>query len=491
MAKLTGPTGGFLALYEPIEGANPSSTLYNDGLSSPVSPYSSKYLDNKQRNGWTVPNAWNTQRLTQDLCAMLTGRCIGYDCVVTIRVTNRVRIQRILGRVVESREQSVGTDLGVTTLSPVHIVTLTVGPVLSSEAISVYLDPDELSFENENKDCENPSLFIQTEVRYTGVDGLRYYRVKTQRWETTNQTREYIRSLRGNIAAVLLGKRACLECEKLSRSLILGDFRGMGGHLGESSDADEALKVCIASTDASERGDRFESGMRQIRGQIDTYLRSLLTAVDSIDPQNRHYPALEVLPEILYYIRQGPLLGLAFQGSESSEISRKVFLNSSVLDSLLIAMPTLHSFDCKGYFEVLPLSTLAMQPDRIILLDHFSQIIIWIGSRFQDAQYGDLRKACKEQAQRLSRDRAPSPEILEILEGHSAERWLEARLSPGHRDARGVQIAYFPEFDSEGGEAIRRDVCSRLARDTREVSITQYLESLAASPTARSSPTMQ
>lgn len=135
--------------------------------------------------------------------------------------------------------------------------------------------------------------------------------------------------------------------------------------------------------------------------------------------------------------------------------------------ALMTSIPTLVSFDSKGAFESLPPSTLALQPRRMLLLDHYSMIIIWVGTNLATPEYRTLLRVCRgysflclilqikfkakfaDEAERLAADRVPSPEILEILQGDSAERWLEARLSPGHKDSRQEQLYDFPSLNSE------------------------------------------
>jgi len=363
--------------------------------------------------------------------------------------------------------------------------------VTLSESLSLYLDirpmlakqknsSDQRAPSCTNEEAKEQHVLVQTEVNYTGNDGNRYCRVSTRRWRIASDTDSYLRSLDPTVCAVLLGKRACLEAIRIVDDHSSSGRRSSGGE----GDEDAMFKELREETDHQMR-----ALIRKIAPKTPAAktTRNDQTSAHEEEPkENRDFgrvlgipEQLRVLPEIVYYLRQGPLLGLAFQGTEYSQLTRQVFLNLPGVDASMVARPSLHAFDSEGRFSSMSLSTMAMRDDRILLLDHYTQIIIWVGNHLQTPECDLLRTACEEEAARLAAERSPVPEILVIYQGDSAERWVEARLSPGHKDSKPIQLSFSPELETEeGGEAARIAVCQRLARATKETSLFQYMCSL-------------
>lgn len=124
----------------------------------------------------------------------------------------------------------------------------------------------------------------------------------------------------------------------------------------------------------------------------------------------------------------------------------------------------------------LPLESLALQSNRILLLDHQTQILIWSGSRLTTNTFDSYRRACLDRAASQSQWRLPRPDLLSFNEGSSASRWLQVRLIPSHKDLPEQQEQTFPQLKGlTHGQ--RKEVTDKFL-PTDEPSFRQFMQQL-------------
>jgi len=474
MSKICNPTGGVVSVYEPIK----SSTKIIDTNPSEfnVDPHVNPDFSSKSGSEF----GWNPWRVKRDLKAILVTRVLGHSGSVVLRVNRWVRIKRVIGRVFDDVKNGDGNG-GSTEMDEVQnqestgvsTVKLSLGPLITEDAVSFYVCPPSDRRASRSREKENV-VTVQTEVSYVANDGTRRYRISTRRWRIARDLSEYLGSMSVEATCILLAKKATLAATELEAEMEEGeDGISRGGNWNEYQKNMNELRF--------ELDNKIGSICRRI---CDTY-ENKCEASRGVSKGFADEPNIWALPEhlrnfpkIMYYIRRGPLLGLSFQGSESCSLLRRRFQWMSPPSAFKTSMPTLFSFDSKGSFESLPASTLALQPRRMLVLDQYSMIIIWVGASVSTPEYRKLLDVCRAEAMKLAADRVPTPEILEILQGDSAERWLEARLSPGHKDSRQEQLYDFPSLNSEVGETERIAVCERLKNSTRDKSLREYVTSL-------------
>ena len=138
----------------------------------------------------------------------------------------------------------------------------------------------------------------------------------------------------------------------------------------------------------------------------------------------------------------------------------------------------LKSFTADGQFENIPLSTLALQTRRILLLDQHLEVFVWSGAAVAGVRYDGMRAACLDQAARAAATRLPAPIVRVVNEDASEERWLVCRMDPAHKDPRDVQVKAFPQLAREPPEDI--DAVRERMPETDEPSFAQYLSKLLA-----------
>ena len=92
----------------------------------------------------------------------------------------------------------------------------------------------------------------------------------------------------------------------------------------------------------------------------------------------------------------------------------------------------------------MPLETLSLQSENVLLLDQQTDILIWEGKSAGD-QSSLLVQAARELALERSNNRFPRPCVLSFKEKSSMARWLLCRLIPSHQDSKESISRTFPE----------------------------------------------
>jgi hypothetical protein len=144
------------------------------------------------------------------------------------------------------------------------------------------------------------------------------------------------------------------------------------------------------------------------------------------------------LPRILFNLRRGPLIGPVLQHTDDIEAMRDLFLRASVPDALrlmsprILMMPRPSPNPTKCPLMPVPLETLALQSNVILVLDAHSDIFLWTGRDVSGDEFAPLHRACERAARSMGKGRFPVPSFLSFKEGSSASRWLMSRLVPSH-----------------------------------------------------------
>ncbi|KAI8424864.1 hypothetical protein MSG28_006786 [Choristoneura fumiferana] len=94
---------------------------------------------------------------------------------------------------------------------------------------------------------------------------------------------------------------------------------------------------------------------------------------------------------------------------------------SQFLQSLIMIQPILYSYSFGGPPEPVLLDTSSIQPDRILLMDTFFQILIY---------HGELLRAPVDDAQEILQSRFPVPRYIDTEHGGSQARFLLSKVNP-------------------------------------------------------------
>ncbi|KAF9618062.1 hypothetical protein IFM89_000013 [Coptis chinensis] len=259
-------------------------------------------------------------------------------------------------------------------------------------------------------DIKNDYVYFQFAIRFLNACQAEISRVTTVRLPTVDSVSAYVESVQSEVAAVLIAKRTLLRAKT-------------------SSDAVD------------------------MRMMIDERVKDIALKFGSQVPKSKLYrfpKELSLLPENLFHLRRGPLLGSIVGHEDERSVLRNLFLNASFDLSLRMVAPRCLMHREGGTFEELPAYDLAMQSDAAVVLDHGTDVFVWLGTELadQEGRSAAAVAACRTLAEELTELRFPAPRILSFKEGSSQARYFVSRLIPAHRDPPYEQEARFPQLRS-------------------------------------------
>ncbi|KAL6527584.1 Protein transport protein Sec23A [Orobanche minor] len=265
-----------------------------------------------------------------------------------------------------------------------------------------------LSMENRG-DIKSDFVYFQFGIQYSNIYRADISRVITVRLPTVDSVSAYLESVQSEVAAVLIGKRTLLRAK---------NFR-------------DAVDMRVT---------------------LDERIKDMASKFGSQVPKSKHYryaKELSLLPELLFHLRRGPLLGSILGHEDERSVLRSLFLNASFDLSLRMLAPRCLMHREGGTFEELPAYDLAMQSDVAVVLDHGTDVFIWLGAELaaQEGKSASALAACRTLAEELSELRFPAPRILAFKEGSSQARYFVSRLIPAHKDPPYEQISSASNFD--------------------------------------------
>ncbi|KAL7227026.1 hypothetical protein ACSBR1_021988 [Camellia fascicularis] len=257
-------------------------------------------------------------------------------------------------------------------------------------------------------DIQGDYIFFQFVIQYTNVYQADISRVITVRLPTVDSVSAYLQSVQDEVAAVLIAKRTLLQAKTSSNAI-------------------------------------------DMRATIDERVKDIASKFGSQMPKSKLYrfpKELPLLPEPLFHLRRGPLLGGIVGHEDERSVLRNLFLNASFDLSLRMLAPRCLMHREGGTFEELPAHDLALQSDAAVVLDHGTDVFIWLGAELaaQEGKSAAALAACRTLAEELTELRFPAPRILAFKEGSSQARYFVSRLIPAHKDPPYEQEARFPQL---------------------------------------------
>ncbi|KAK9274533.1 hypothetical protein L1049_021782 [Liquidambar formosana] len=291
-------------------------------------------------------------------------------------------------------------------------------------------------------DIKGDYVFFQFAIQYSNVYQANISRVITVRLPTVESVSAYLESVQDDVAAVLIAKRTLLRAKNYSDAI-------------------------------------------DMRATIDERVKDIAFKFGSQLPKSKLYrfpKELSLLPEHLFHLRRSPLLGSIVGHEDERSVLRNLFLNASFDLSLRMVAPRCLMHREGGTFEELPAHDLAMQSDAAVVLDHGTDVFIWLGAELaaQEGRSAAALAACRTLAEELTESRFPAPRILAFKEGSSQARYFVSRLIPAHKDPPYEQEARFPQLRSLTTEQRARLKSSFLHFD--DPSFVEWMRSLKLVP---------
>uniref|UniRef100_A0A8C3M6E9 Protein transport protein SEC23 n=1 Tax=Chrysolophus pictus TaxID=9089 RepID=A0A8C3M6E9_CHRPC len=161
------------------------------------------------------------------------------------------------------------------------------------------------------------------------------------------------------------------------------------------------------------------------------------------DPNSfRLSESFSLYPQFMFHLRRSPFLQVFNNSPDESSYYRHHFARQDLTQSLIMIQPILYAYSFHGPPEPVLLDSSSILPDRILLMDTFFQIVIYLGetiAQWQKAGYQDmpeyenfkhLLQAPLDDAQEILQTRFPMPRYVHTEHGGSQARFLLSKVNP-------------------------------------------------------------
>lgn len=147
-------------------------------------------------------------------------------------------------------------------------------------------------------------------------------------------------------------------------------------------------------------------------------------------------------PQFMYHLRRSQFLQVFNNSPDETTFYRHMLMREDLTQSLIMIQPILYSYSFNGSPEPVLLDTSSIQPDRILLMDTFFQILIyhgetiaqWRALKYQDMpeyeNFKQLLQAPVDDAQEILQTRFPMPRYIDTEHGGSQARFLLSKVNP-------------------------------------------------------------
>ncbi|KAG5464492.1 hypothetical protein LSCM1_00682 [Leishmania martiniquensis] len=173
-------------------------------------------------------------------------------------------------------------------------------------------------------------------------------------------------------------------------------------------------------------------------------------------------------PAFMYHLRRSGYLQIFNSSPDETAFLRLQLLKSNVEDSIVQIQPTLYSYRMDAAPQPVPLDSTAIQPDNILLLDTFFEVLIHYGATiaaWRKAGYAEQEdyayfktflEAPLADAQVLVDSRFPTPRLIDVCQDDPDARILYNRINP----SRSYTSADSGAYGSHEGELVYTDDAS-------------------------------
>ena len=214
-------------------------------------------------------------------------------------------------------------------------------------------------------------------------------------------------------------------------------------HIAASFDQ-EGAAVLMARM-ASWRADTSEEGADVLRW-VD---RMLIRLCQKFGEYNKDSPDsfrlpenFSLYPQFMFHLRRSQFLQVFNNSPDETSFYRGCLYREDLTQCLIMVQPILYSYSFQGPPEPVLLDTSSIQPDRILLMDTFFQILIFHGETIAQwraagyhnqpeyANFKQLLEAPVADAQEVLVSRFPVPRYIDTEQGGSQARFLLCKVNP-------------------------------------------------------------
>ncbi|KEG10298.1 putative protein transport protein Sec23A [Trypanosoma grayi] len=187
-------------------------------------------------------------------------------------------------------------------------------------------------------------------------------------------------------------------------------------------------------------------------------------------------------PAFMYHLRRSAYLQVFNCSPDETAILRLMLLKSSVPDSIIQIQPTLYSYRMDAPPQPVLLDSAAIQPDNILLLDTFFEVLIHLGSTIaawrkagyaeqeEYAYFKEFLQVPVADAEVLVAGRYPTPRFIFVCQDDPDARILYNRINPSR------------SYGSEGNQKYGTNEGELVYTDDASLGVfMEHLKKLAAS----------
>lgn len=149
-----------------------------------------------------------------------------------------------------------------------------------------------------------------------------------------------------------------------------------------------------------------------------------------------------LFPQFIYHLRRSQFLQVFNNSPDETTFYRHMLMREDLTQSLIMIQPILYSYSFNGPPEPVLLDTSSIQPDKILLMDTFFQILIFHGetiAQWRAMKYHEMKEyenfkqllqAPVDDASEILSTRFPMPRYIDTEQGGSQARFLLSKVNP-------------------------------------------------------------
>lgn len=167
-------------------------------------------------------------------------------------------------------------------------------------------------------------------------------------------------------------------------------------------------------------------------------------------------PRFANFPVFMFHLRRSAYMQVFNSSPDETAILRLLLLRADSSDSIVMIHPALYSYSMQAPPTPVPLDVSCSQPDNVLLLDTFFEVLIhhgptiaaWRQAGYEThpdfAHFKAFLDSVREQAKSIAADRYPAPRLLEVGPLDGDARILMNRINPSrtHNNQAGAAGAY-------------------------------------------------
>lgn len=185
------------------------------------------------------------------------------------------------------------------------------------------------------------------------------------------------------------------------------------------------------------------------------------------DPSSLVLPdTMAYYPNYMFFFRRSLLVQTGNNSPDETAYYLNLLYTQKVCEALKLIKPTLLSYHYQGGVEAVEVDSKSLEPDVILLLDTFHNVVVWRGEYVaqwiregyhEQAEYGflkDIINKSEERARHLCDNRLPTPQFCVTEQNKSQQRILHHYVNPSGGSSIITENINYEKFS----EALRRVV---------------------------------